>query len=637
MEHKKVLFFCGTTSNKLPKLSSPANMPSSLQEDAEEMQQQVPVKLFGPLLSQDPNLLAEKLQEQNRKEEEEQEEEKDDDEETDEVEFEEEADGAQGEEEEEEEAPDLPFSNKMLWDSIEWWCHALLQQGSVDMIENLESLLRDNSLPTRGRLFTRLRAVAFWQDILIDEDTWDSIREKLQGLRYSFLLANANALMLPDSATQESSSPSHDETENWPIFQQDYEDAVRLLKVHEQFGKFERLLKVSNESDEDLESIAARFHTELKDLFHGQVPEELLSFLKVPDGEDHHVLKAVWLDQLHTMLEDDKQVFSRASLVSKLQQLVQSWCNQILTAPKLVRLGYSCMEDFTLEDVHVEDSTLKDVHVAVNPKPAASTVKKSLKASSAVVYREEPPDDDSDTEDDDTWDPSSVADKRKRKAASLVESTEYLDRKTNMVVAVPSPAVATRSKTVTHRRGESRKQKTAQKTNENNLSFDESSDEETDHDDAPPPQKRRRVQSSGKAKKPDDLLTSSSDDDSEDDFALATPVRSRARSLSSRPRVSLSATTSPHARSRSAPPKRRRLALNRRRMSAPKTYAGRRKFTDDESNAIKEGLSIYGRGKWAEIKRMAGSRLFDRSSVQIKDRYRSMVERGEIVPFNYDE
>jgi hypothetical protein len=98
--------------------------------------------------------------------------------------------------------------------------------------------------------------------------------------------------------------------------------------------------------------------------------------------------------------------------------------------------------------------------------------------------------------------------------------------------------------------------------------------------------------------------------------------------------VSLSTNTSPHARARSAPPPRKRK--RKRRLSAPKTYQGRRRFTADESEAIKEGIAIYGKGKWVEIKELAGDRLLDRSTVQIKDRYRSMIDLGEILRFTYN-
>jgi hypothetical protein len=612
-------------------------MPSFLQEIEEEVEQE------QEPLTQDPSLLADKLlQEEKREEEEEQDDDEgagEDDTETVEVEAEEEPDGTQ--EEEQEEAPDLPFINNMRWDCVEWWCHALLQQFSDDMIENLESLLKGKDLPISGRFYTRLRAAAFWQDILdLADDNWSSIIEKLEALHATFLQADANALMLLEiRASAQASSPSHDdETKNWPIFQKDYKDALRLLMVHEQFGKFERLLKVSNESTEDLEAIVARFETELKGMFDGQVPEELVSFLKVPDEEDHHVLTAAWHDQLHAMLQNDEHEFSRASLVSKLQELVQSWCDQILTAPKLVRLGYSCLED-----------PEADVHVAVNPKPAATAAKKSSKRTTPI-WRDESSDDDSDSEkDDDTWDPSDAAGEKKAKAASFVEEQEYLDPDTHMVVAVPpAAAAASRSKTATPLRRSTRGlhenkrkssgQKAAQKTNENNLSFNESSDEEADLDDAPPPQKRRRVQLSGKKKKStpkkkETYSTSEEEsDEDEDDFLPTAPVRPRGRSLSSKARVSLSTNASPRARARSAPPRRRRG----RRMSAPKTYAGRRRFTDDESNAIKEGVAIYGKGKWCEIKELAGDRLFHRNTIQIKDRYRSLIKLGEILRFNYD-
>ena len=66
----------------------------------------------------------------------------------------------------------------------------------------------------------------------------------------------------------------------------------------------------------------------------------------------------------------------------------------------------------------------------------------------------------------------------------------------------------------------------------------------------------------------------------------------------------------------------------RKKVNEPQkeTYKGRRAWTDQELEAVKQGVRVLGPGKWAEIKRMYPI-LNDRTGVQIKDCYRSLVKR----------
>lgn len=55
----------------------------------------------------------------------------------------------------------------------------------------------------------------------------------------------------------------------------------------------------------------------------------------------------------------------------------------------------------------------------------------------------------------------------------------------------------------------------------------------------------------------------------------------------------------------------------------------RNKFTHDEEEAIREGVKKFGVGNWKHIK-ANDRRLNARTSVQIKDKYRTMLQKGEI-------
>jgi hypothetical protein len=76
-----------------------------------------------------------------------------------------------------------------------------------------------------------------------------------------------------------------------------------------------------------------------------------------------------------------------------------------------------------------------------------------------------------------------------------------------------------------------------------------------------------------------------------------------------------------------APPQKRTPAT-----ASPESNSKRgRTFTDREKNAIVVGVRRFGLGKWKEIKTTFGATLQHRSTVQIEDCFRTMVQQGQIV------
>eukprot|EP00550_Attheya_septentrionalis_P006629 CAMPEP_0198291994 /NCGR_PEP_ID=MMETSP1449-20131203/9299_1 /TAXON_ID=420275 /ORGANISM="Attheya septentrionalis, Strain CCMP2084" /LENGTH=605 /DNA_ID=CAMNT_0043990683 /DNA_START=75 /DNA_END=1895 /DNA_ORIENTATION=+ len=60
-------------------------------------------------------------------------------------------------------------------------------------------------------------------------------------------------------------------------------------------------------------------------------------------------------------------------------------------------------------------------------------------------------------------------------------------------------------------------------------------------------------------------------------------------------------------------------------------YVGqRKKFSQEEKDAIRLGIERFGVGRWAEIKVYYDVELRDRTSVNIKDCYRNMLKRGDL-------
>jgi hypothetical protein len=79
--------------------------------------------------------------------------------------------------------------------------------------------------------------------------------------------------------------------------------------------------------------------------------------------------------------------------------------------------------------------------------------------------------------------------------------------------------------------------------------------------------------------------------------------------------------------------KRRReresLSPIKKKKSQDKGYSGRREWTAEETNAVKEGVrKLKKTGKWAEIKSMYEQVLVGRTSGQIKDKWRTLSQKG---------
>jgi hypothetical protein len=110
----------------------------------------------------------------------------------------------------------------------------------------------------------------------------------------------------------------------------------------------------------------------------------------------------------------------------------------------------------------------------------------------------------------------------------------------------------------------------------------------------------------GDSQPPDDGVT---DDDSDDDDDFK--EGEGAAHLSTLPSPAKSGSGGRKRKNRFSPIRR----------SQQKTYSGRRRWTDEEKQAIKEGIRQLGAGKWAAIKILFSVILADRTSGQMKVRY----------------
>ena len=90
---------------------------------------------------------------------------------------------------------------------------------------------------------------------------------------------------------------------------------------------------------------------------------------------------------------------------------------------------------------------------------------------------------------------------------------------------------------------------------------------------------------------------------------------------------------SPSAKSRAVPPTPvpRIQPQSTRGVNVPRSAGKKRKrWTDEEKDIIRKGIARHGVGHWAMIKSDWPMDLRDRTSVQIKDCYRTMLKRGEL-------
>ena len=75
-------------------------------------------------------------------------------------------------------------------------------------------------------------------------------------------------------------------------------------------------------------------------------------------------------------------------------------------------------------------------------------------------------------------------------------------------------------------------------------------------------------------------------------------------------------------RFKSALPEKEKVTVSK--ASGPKKGKRRKKFTEAEDEAIREGVAKLGAGNWRDIKSYYHLDLADRTAVQIKDRWRTL-------------
>ena len=93
---------------------------------------------------------------------------------------------------------------------------------------------------------------------------------------------------------------------------------------------------------------------------------------------------------------------------------------------------------------------------------------------------------------------------------------------------------------------------------------------------------------------------------------------------------------SPSAKSKAvSSPVPRIQPQSNRGVNVPRSGGKKRKrWTDEEKEAVRQGIAEHGVGRWALIKSDWAMELRDRTSVQIKDCYRTMKKRGELSEYD---
>ena len=301
-------------------------------------------------------------------------------------------------------------------DCAEWWCHIMLHAKDELLFDQLDPLLEQiGAIPSRGRLATRFQALAFWQDVLQStrpDGDFQKLRDKLKRLHSEFLEPDAN---LWPSTSPSSDCPSKDNERTKPLkelkmFTRDYDEILLLLQVHEQLSEFQRLLKWSSKSNNDLERIVDVYKQEITRVFEEakqSVPKELISFVledlyqNGKGDSNNHFLTQQLQTHIQDVLDKDSSAYSYLSLQTRIQTLLQSWCQRVLTTPRLVRLGYT-------EELQRVDGTIAFPRMDLN-RPDKK--RRASDASPKVVYKDDEElednslDDESRNKEDSDWDP----------------------------------------------------------------------------------------------------------------------------------------------------------------------------------------------------------------------------------------
>jgi len=420
---------------------------------------------------------------------------------------------------------------------------------------------------------------------------WKSFRESLIKIQTSILRRDATA-SIDDIFSKEGENREIDPSRaNDPWFTDKLFKVLDLFTLHEKLAPFREAFEITDsiESDEDEALMPLSLPKKLKNDFMVMVEEEeekrikkaFLSLLKNEKTNTFHSPSTI-----RRLLDDPSQPHSFAFFLNRASKLMRAWTSQVFDSPTII-------------DVNLSSARKSNLIVATKSETGQARAFQKLQRSRARL-------------------------------------NEHVDDPLADIVA----AAATIPKRNRNNRARNRKRKQQEKSSAEEKDSDEESDEDSSAGDpaftvrskispmkASPKKKRKSPRKSPRksqarargtmldkkksatqlnfTQEEEEEIDSEDIDDPDQEDEVLSDVKKRAKIASPSP--------------------------SKKRKSQQKMYEGRKTWTDAEKNAVIEGISRFGAGKWAQIKSEYCVTLKFRTSGQIKDCYRTLKKRGEFV------
>jgi hypothetical protein len=278
------------------------------------------------------------------------------------------------------------------------------------------------------------------------------------------------------------------------------------------------------------------------------------------------------LRQLKTIHSENKRVFDLENLQLQLLKLVRRWVKMVLPVPNLARLGYGSVDapekanDAKLNDAPEDAQSLSASSHGASAKKSARKRRKTDRTEVDKFF-----DDDDDDEDDGMSEAQSKVKKLKQTRQALSRKVkDPLEESVARAAALP----ARQEKASPKKAGEVMGKLLEKKASAVHLEFADSEEELSEAEGG--------------------------------DLKISQVPERLKRAEDSKP----------------AP-------INIQLPGQQSGPAKRKRFTEEEDQAILTGVERFGAGKWTEIKSTFPMELRDRNTVQIKDRYRTLTKSAE--------
>ena len=261
--------------------------------------------------------------------------------------------------------------DSFVLDCADWLCHALLSTHEMGKFSLLATVLNGKEIPPFGRLHTRLLATWLWHNVLEQLDLssnypanyalrkrphFAELEKKLEEVKDAFLKDEANEWHTTTSTASSpnavANNPSGRRLKRPPfhgskIFNKDFRYVLFLTRAQQKLS--ELLNELQNADDGMVNRIIKAFKKEWGDL--DQQFDDCLAhltptkrsrylLLHLPSTDGEQVRKSSAVDRILDILMDPSHPLSYKFLRKKIQVLLRSWSDAVLTKPVFVQLDY---------------------------------------------------------------------------------------------------------------------------------------------------------------------------------------------------------------------------------------------------------------------------------------------------------